>query len=59
MDMYSLVALNLRPRQPVRMDARAEDRYYASYFELPRLRLAGSIAALACAVLVLAGMVPS
>lgn len=56
MDIYSLVAANLHtePRQ-ASMNARAEDRYYASQITLPHLapRLLGSIAMMAGVILIL------
>lgn len=58
MDIYSLVPLNLQKQPPARMDAKAEDRYYARQFQLPRLRVLGSVAAMAGAILVLAGLYP-
>lgn len=59
MDMQSLIAANLltSPHRPP-MDARAEERYYTSQFNLPRpnLRLLGSIAMAAGVILLVVGI---
>ena len=55
MDMSSLVAANMPAKAtPPRMDAKAEDRYYAGQLELPQpnFRVLGSIAMMALAILI-------
>lgn len=62
MDIYSLVAANIRPKaDPARMDAKAEDRYYSDQIALPRLSpgLLGSIVVTSCAILILMGIAPT
>ncbi|MDB5528143.1 MAG: hypothetical protein JWR51_1246 [Devosia sp.] len=58
MDMSSLIAANMPAKStPPRMDAKAEDRYYASQLELPQpnFRVLGSIAMTAVAILIVIG----
>lgn len=57
MDIPSLIAANMPTRStPPRMDAKAEDRYYAGQFELPRPNslVLGSIAMTGVAILIIA-----
>ena len=58
MDMSSLVAANMPAKAtPPRMDAKAEDRYYAGQLKLtpPNFRVLGSIAMMALAILIVMG----
>ena len=58
MDISSLVAANMPAKAtPPRMDAKAENRYYAGQLKLtpPNFRVLGSVAMTAVAILIVMG----